>query len=99
MSKPFDASRANTLPMDELCTLIGVERTLNANGYDETRTETEREGFCGFAQFFRPVTDHQQVIAFGGQLAGVFQAHSGTCSCDYGRLAFTHNSAKIHYLE
>lgn len=50
MSKPFDASRANTLPMDELCTLIGVERTLNANGYDATREEPEREVFCGFAQ-------------------------------------------------
>ena len=48
MSKPFQTT-SNALPMTERCKLISVTTTTNADGYEATRTETEREIWCGFA--------------------------------------------------
>lgn len=48
MSKPFQTT-SNALPMTERCKLISVATTVNADGYETTRTETETEIWCGFA--------------------------------------------------
>lgn len=48
MSKSYQTT-SNALPMSERCELISVEKSLNENGYEATRTESTREVFCGFA--------------------------------------------------
>lgn len=47
MSRPFVPHNTNRTPWTDDLTLISVEVTQDAEGY-ETRTETEREIFCCF---------------------------------------------------